>query len=160
MSLKGVSSLLGSLTRYRLCGTAINKPYTVLNVMFYYDDGVSVYLMLYILLLILAARLHDHYFSQVALPYQKLLWISYIFGIGSCLSYFWLCDIVRALVCVIAASTVTDLTYSRRPIEFERESGNSGKQRALGVTTDLVHGLRGNMVGTDSAIHFFARLNL
>ena len=118
----------------------------------FYDDGVTVFCVLYSLLLILAAYLHDHHFSHLALPYQYVLWISYMVVLGACSIYLCFCELVGALVCVSAHKTLIDLICSRRPDELERESGNGSGQCTLRMTTDLMRRLGGDTVGTDSPI--------
>ena len=118
----------------------------------FYDEGLTVGCVLYLLLLILAAYLHDRHLSHLPVPYQNLLWIFYMVVTGACSVYLCFNKLVGVLVCGSASKTLTYLTCSRRPDELEGESGNGSGRCTLWMTTNLMHRLGGNTVGTDSPI--------
>ena len=113
--------------------------------------------MLASLLVVLALSLVTAYFPALSGLHISLVTIACGVVIPFCMIFPWYCTIV--LVCVLLL-TLTELTCSRRPDEFEYYSGHGNVQCASWMTTDLLHLLRINTVGTDSSLCLLSRPNL
>ena len=136
--------------------TWINE-HTVVGSFFYNDGAVFFTVMLAELLVVPAFLLVVAYFPALSDTHMSLVTIACCLVIPLCMIFPWYCTI--ALVCVLLL-TLTELTCSRRPDEFEYYSGHGSVQCASWTTTDLLHLLRIDTVGTDSSLCLLSRPNL
>jgi hypothetical protein len=129
----------------------------------FYLDGLFVFtISLGSLLGILVSYLLILYFPDGLPPHSRLVGMSVGMFVGTmiygCILPLWyfVGVLVRALLLML-----TDLTCSRtRSDELEYESGHGSVRCGFWMTTDLVHPLPSNTVGTDLSLCLLARLNL
>ena len=126
--------VVGTLTSGTPCGAGIDE-HTVMGVLFSLHGTLVITSLSSLPVFLLA-----HYVSHVPLD----AWLGVYAGFAVCAHFFW--HWVCTLICVIL---LVNLNCSRRPDEFERESGHGSVRCALWMTTDLVHRLRSDTVGTD-----------
>ena len=123
-----------------------------------YKDGILFFeVMLARILVLLALMLVTANFPALSDLHHFLVAIACALVIPFCMIFHRYCTI--ALVCVLLL-TLTELTCSRRPDEFKYYSGHGSVQCASWMTTDLLHLLRIDTVGTDSSLCLLSRPNL
>ena len=113
--------------------------------------------MLASLLNVLASSLVIVYFPALSVLHTSLFTLACAVVTPFCMKFPWYCTI--ALVCVLLL-TLTELTCSCRPDKFEYNSGHGSVQCASWMTTDLLHLLTIDTVGTDSSLCLLSRPNL
>ena len=125
---------------------------------FFYKDGALFFtFVLASSLSLLALLLVIRYIPELSSFYTFLIMITLGVASSICMLFPWYFTV--ALVCALLLM-LTELTCSRRPDKFEYYSGHGSVQRASWMTTDLLHLLRIDTVGTDSSFCLLSRPNL